>query len=36
MECDLSLVERAECDDVLIEIVGRNLADLGQIQVNRN
>lgn len=30
---DLSLVETTECDYVLIEIVGRNLADLGQIQL---
>lgn len=30
---DLSLVEKTECDYVLIEIVQRNLADLGQIQI---
>lgn len=30
---DLSLVESTECDYVLIEIVERNLADLGQIQI---
>ncbi|MDE6055584.1 MAG: hypothetical protein K2G55_17920 [Lachnospiraceae bacterium] len=30
---DLSLVKDTECDYVLIEIVERNLADLGQIQI---
>ena len=30
---DLSLVENTECDYVLFEIVERNLADLGQMQI---